>query len=780
MPSKIRWIRIVAAAIAGPLLIAAVAVADPLPPLPVPVCGDPLADPVNCLPLEYRIEAAYRAPDDTIRTTEVASAHTLVPELVDVTGDLLPDVLVQLQIDAGRATVRTSRLAAAPAELPLSIETVLIDPRGNSPLRVAFGYDALDSNAPGVYDGTLGLLGTGRVTSFGLDVHVVDPGASLAVTAAVFDEGPGRERIDPQSGRVSFSPVPVLSHFDVLVGSDFGTDQSGINVVTDTPTRVGIDIVSVQGDDEDRATIVVDRLPNTVSITYSNLTTGQGTLNYNASDFIDVIDIDISSFLAGTLVKNMNIRFEDMPLTATIVQESATSARAQASSPIGLIRVGLADNGIPLMLDESAYIYATDEAGYDSVAFQVHDLSAAELGTGDPLVLGATLRSEPLHVLVIDGAARVEAFVRDMPSQFRIAASPSAGTVDYQGSAVVSELTVDAHDPAGITAAATDLHLLMRGLPQTLSLGFAPDGNTVTLDAGGQTLGLLEVQLTDGPNNRIAPEYDGVRLDDLATGYEMFARITGLRRVTAQTVPAPLMDLQTTGGRIFVVNLSKQAPAKVEYTRMTLDRLVPAVRLEVQGRNVVYTASAPTNSLTFDSNSGDRWNLGATISNPLPASFSLCQASDISCTPAADRTGRSSANAGSVRVTASEHTTVNVLDCVRPLSSSCPAAPTEFTRITNLRVRTLDTDAHANSSGESGHIFFDTDNHTLSGTVLSQTASGGGFRMTFGSGFTAQNRLGRWSLWGLSKTKTGSVNCAGSSLDVRVFGLWIGVTSFLC
>lgn len=762
------------------LMAAAVAAADPIPPLPVPVCSDPVADPINCLPLEYRIHATYRAPDGTLRPTRVDGAHTLVPELVDVTGDLLPDLLVQLQIDAGRATVRTSRLPAAPAALPLSIETILVDPRGSSPLRVAFGYDALDSNAPGVYDATLGLLGAGRVTSFGLDVHTVDPGPSLAVTAAVFDEGPAEERINPQSGRVSFSPVPVISRFDVLVGSDFGSDQSGINVVTDTPTRVGIQIVSIQDDEEDRVGIVVDRLPNTVSITYSNVASGQATLNYSAGDVVDVIDVDVSSFKAGDLVKNLTLHFEGMPLTVAIVQESATRARAQASSPIGLIRVGLADNGVPVMRNESAYVYATDAPGYDSIAFQLHDLSAAELGTGEPLVLGATLRSEPLHVLVEDGPARIEAFVRDMPSQFRIEASPAHGTVAYQGSAVVGELTVDAHDPAGISADATDLHLLMRDLPTTLSLAFAPNGGTVTLDAGTSTLGLLEVQLTDGPNNRLDPAVDGVRLDDTAAGYEMFARITGLRRVTAQTVPAPMLDLQTTGGRIFVVALSQQSGSKVEYTRATLDRLVPSVRLEVQGNNVTYTASAPTNSLTFDSNSGDRWNLHASISNPLPASFSLCRASDISCTPAADRSGRSSANAGSLRVVASEHTDLDVFDCVRPLSASCtPSGATEYTAI-DVRVKIVGEDAGATSVGDSGHIYLDTDNNALTGSVVNISGDGG-FQATFPPGFASQNRLGKWSLFGLVKTKSGTIACpGGTALQARAFGIWIGVTSFLC
>lgn len=754
-------------------------------PIPIPEC-DPTVDATRCLPLDYRIHTVYRAPDATLIETDVDDGKVGVPELVDVNADALPDLLVQLQIDAGRATVRTSILAAAPSPLPLSVETVLVDPRGGSNLRAAFGYDALADTAPSVYDGTLTLLGSGRVTSFGLDVHTVEPGETLAVTAGVFDEGPNRERIDPQTGRVSFTPVPAVGHFDVLVGDDVGVGQSGVNVVTDTPTKAVIEVVSQQGADVVRGDITLDKIPNSASITYSNLTTGQANLNYNATDRIAVIDVRAASYEADVLKKDFSLRFEDMPLQVTIVQDSPTHATAQATSAIGLIKVGLADNGVPVYnTTDPAYVLATDEPGYDSLSFQLHGLSAAELGSGNPVVLGATLTPEPLHVEIHDGARDIEAWVRDMPSTFRIEADTSAGTVSYTGSSVVSELTVDATDPGGIAGRATALHLLLRDIPTALTLGYAPSAGTVSLDAGGSTLGLIEVQLTNGPNNRIMASRDGIRLDDTAAGYEMFGRVTGLRKVVGSTIPAPDLDLQTTGGRVFQVEINQLAGSKVEYTRAVLDALPATVRLQLAGQNIAYTASGTANSLTFETNSGDRWNLGASIAGPVPASFSVCQASDISCTPSADRSGRSQARAGSVRFAASEHTTINLLDCVRPLSASCPGSPSQFTRITNLRVRLMDQDADTSTLGDAGHIFVDTDNHALSGNIVIRNSNNSGFEETFGAGFTAQNRLGKWTGYGLpfvgSKTKTGAVNCSGgTALKVRILGVDIGVTSFLC
>ncbi|HVE94602.1 MAG TPA: hypothetical protein VNB24_06745, partial [Acidimicrobiales bacterium] len=746
-----------------------------------PEC-DPAVDVTRCLPLDYRIHTVYRAPDGTLVPTDVETGKVGLPEFVDVNHDSLPDLLVQLQIDAGRATVRTSTLAAAPSPLPLSVETVLVDPRGGSDLRAAFGYDALTDTAPSAYDATLTLLGSGRVTSFGLDVHTVAPGSTLAVTAGVFDEGPSRERIDPQTGRVSFTPVPAVGHFDVLVGEDVGVGQSGINVVTDTPTKAVIEVVSQQGDDVVRGDITLDKIPNSASITYSNLTTGQANLSYNATDRIDVIDVRAASYDAGVLKKDFQLRFEDMPLQVTIVQDSPTHATAQATSAIGLIKVGIADNGVPVFnTTDPAYVLATDAPGYDSLAFQLHGLSAAELGSADPLVLGATLTPEPLHVQVKDGARQVEAWVKNMPSTFRIEASPSAGTVDYSGSSVIDELTVVASDPAGLAGKATNLNLLLRSIPTALALGYAPVSGAVSLDAGGSTLGLIEVQLTNGPNKRIDPARDGIRLDDTAAGYEMFGRVTGLRKVVARTAPSPDLDLQTAGGRVFQVELNQLAGAKVEYTRATLNVLPAAVRLQVTGQNIAYSASSTASTLVFDTNSGDRWNLGASIANPVPTSFTVCQASDISCTPAADRSGRTQARVGSVRFVASEHTTLNLLDCVRPLNATCPGNPSEFVRVSNLWVRVMGQDADASSIGDSGHIFVDTDNHELRGNIVIRSANNSGFEENFGGGFRSQNRLGKWSFYGLSNPKSGTISCtSGTALKVRFLGLDIGVTGFLC
>jgi hypothetical protein len=90
-------------------------------------------------------------------------------------------------------------------------------------------------------------------------------------------------------------------------------------------------------------------------------------------------------------------------------------------------------------------------------------------------------------------------------------------------------------------------------------------------------------------------------------------------------------------------------------------------------------------------------------------------------------------------------------------------------------------DADASGSGENGHIFLDTDRHELTGNIHIIDGSTG-LDANFNSGFWAENRLGEWEFWGIwpfTPDHSGEINCNGS-LSVRVLGIWIGVTSYLC
>ncbi|HVL88727.1 MAG TPA: hypothetical protein VM841_00685 [Actinomycetota bacterium] len=552
--------------------------------------------------LSYKIHTVAEDAEGA-RVETSADAILLVPSLVDVDGDGIPDVAAQLQIDAARATLRVTKLPSARAELPLLIEAVLRDPRQGSPYRVAFGYDTLDSVAPAVYSATIFLAGAGRAASFSLDVETAVAGPTLAVIAEIFSEGSSGEREDPVRGRVSYAPVPTLSHFAGLVGSDFGVTQTSIDLTSNIDTTARVLLQSLEGTRDTRAEATIDPLPaGTMSLVLNDSPLGTRTWDYTATARVQSIDLRISDSRSDVLQSEFHLKIQDMALRATLVQDSPTHSVFRASDAIGLVEIGNATGGAIRWLDEQGhYLYTDDSGGVDSLAVRVLGLSEFELETGDPSLLDARLASGPLHVLTKQGTQTIDAWVRDLPSQFRIGFSSTQGTITYAGSAPIGELTVDATDPAGISGRATALHLLMRDIPTSMDLTFGDGGSAIGLDARGNTLGLIEVQLTSGPDDRLPESVDGILLNDLSSHYALFARVTGLRKVLVEQGPPPALQLNTVGGREFQIDLNTDKPGG----RATTDAVIQILPTELSARflsdtKFTYTASQPVALITID------------------------------------------------------------------------------------------------------------------------------------------------------------------------------------
>ncbi|MCA1831742.1 MAG: hypothetical protein LC750_03215 [Actinobacteria bacterium] len=595
-------------------------------------------------PIAYKIHAVYKDPQAQLHEVTVDSLE-VKPELVDMTGDSVPDILVQMTIDAGRATLRVSKLPDSLEDFPLSVEAILQDPRKDIPLpllgppddklRVAFGYDALNSTAPQVYDATLAIAGADRVTSFSMDLHTVVPGDTLGVTGSVYTLGDNGEHIDPIQARIDFTPVPAVGHFGILSGSDIGpgigAGQASIDLASDIPTTGVVVIEDIQGTHENRVDATVDKIPNTMSLVLTGVAaTGQQTWNYRASDRVDEILIKETETRTSTVLNQSILELQDMSLTATLVQDSPTHSTFQSDSAIGVVRAGLAKGGAPKFLGDDQYLYAFNDGTVESLAFQVKQLESAEVGSGDPFVIGATLKSGPFHLLQVDGAATTEGWFLNLPHTVKISGSPSAGTISYEGSAVMGKLTLDQHNPAGVSGRATDMHLLMQDIPTTLDLAFGGSSSSVSLDAKGQTLGLIELQLTSGPDDRIDEAYDGVLVEDLADKYVVFSRITGLKKVVATSGDDLGLRLDTAAGRVFKVSFDTLNSNNHEATLdATLDHLVPSIEIHFNAAagTVTYTGSDVMDLATLDAFDPDGISGRATTAHlrleSIPTSLSL-------------------------------------------------------------------------------------------------------------------------------------------------------------
>lgn len=777
---------------AGGLAIAPAAHAQTLPelgPLPdmgeltAPACGaaqaaagvappvTPVADAICDLdgPLEFTYVTVYDPPGpaEPVRRTHLGVSN--VPSPLDADGDGAPDLTATLnQLSGGGASLLISRTAAAPSPLPVSVEALLVLPQ--APDRTAaIGYDALASDAPQDFNGTYNFVGAATAVT----LTTLGAGPSLAVIGELFVPGSdGEERTEPIKARVNFAPVPATTAFTLSATGATST----ANITTSAPSRVDLLIEDRSGSGATTVDATIADLPNSVTIQIVEVN-GTSALRYSASDPIASVTANLVETQGSTLVSKAELALANLPTQVDLDQPSADSVELRANAPVGVIDVAFARGGEPRRLAAPAYAYIFDDGTLDSVVVRALGVQHVRADLADGMSLDATVQSGPFRVLFEEGARRIDGLIADLPSQFSLDYVPSTGSMSYTGSAAIGLLTVDATDPAGVLGRATDVDLRVEGIPTTLSLTFAQGGDNVTLDAGGQQIGLIELQATDGPIASLPESQDGLIVRDSPSQYLLFARIHGLRKATASTAANPDIFLDATGNRVFQVDIEEGG----EYTRATLDRLQPNTRVRIEaitgGSRMTYTAAAPTNSLTFETNSGSRDYLTASLV-PLPDSVVLCSANGTGCN------GSGAANSGSARFTASQHTTVNMFECTKPATGCTPSNATESTRITNLLVRVLGFDANVNSGGVSGRVFIDTDNHALSGQI-NRRMEGTVDRLDINLpvGFKAQDRTVNWNLVNIFNPiqRSGSITCpGGTAFDVRVLGITVDVDGLIC
>ncbi|MHB1488782.1 MAG: hypothetical protein ACYCZM_14780 [Acidimicrobiales bacterium] len=391
----------------------------------------------------------------------------------------------------------------------------------------------------------------------------------------------------------------------------------------------------------------------------------------------------------------------------------------------------------------------------------------------------------------VDGPVTIDTTFKALPTQLSLTYLPGAGDFSYSASAPVATITADDLNPSGVFGRATAAHLLLEQVPAKVDLTAVPSstsGGTVTIDAHGSTIGLVQVDLTSGPADATTPGNNGVLYEDLPSKFVVFARIYNLQKVSvSQSGPNVNATLDTApptaAGVPLLVDIQQQpSGGSLSFTDVTLDNLVAQVTFSFSQSssgvtNIGYSASAPTSSLAVDTNAGGL-ETKASMASPLPASFAICQSSSTN----ACQTNQQGGN-GSFSMSTSQPTTVNL---------------TRGTvLVQNMRVQTLDVALQTSSGqgcqGANGSLFFNTNGENLSGyaTDANDPSGSGHFKVTLPTGFTSTNRLITYQVneanlfgtcipYSLTVHRTGQINCpAGTQFLVYAGSLlgWINITN---
>ncbi len=384
----------------------------------------------------------------------------------------------------------------------------------------------------------------------------------------------------------------------------------------------------------------------------------------------------------------------------------------------------------------------------------------------------------------VDGPVTIDTTFQALPAQISLTYVPGAGDFSYTASAPVARITADDLNPSGVFGRATAAHLLLEQVPQQVDLTAVPStsgGGTVALDAHGQTIGLVQLDLTSGPTDAIPAGNNGVLYEDLPSKFVVFARVYDLQKVSvsqgSSSVDATLDTAPpSSAGVPLLVEIEQQeSGGALSFTDVTLDNLVSQVVFSFSQSsagvtNISYTASAPTSSLAVDTNAGGV-ETKASMTSPLPASFSVCQSSSSNACQTNEQGGN-----GSLSFSSSQPTTVNL---------------TRGTLlIQDMRIQTLGVALQTSSM--QGSLFINTNSQNLSGyaTDANDPSGSGHFKVTLPSGFYALNRLITYKVneacafgtcvpYSLSVNRTGQINCpSGTQFLVYAGSLlgWINIT----
>ncbi len=407
---------------------------------------------------------------------------------------------------------------------------------------------------------------------------------------------------------------------------------------------------------------------------------------------------------------------------------------------------------------------------------------ALDMGNNDIAVsVGASQRADAAIEFVdySSGSAQtVNAFINQLPTSLVLNFTQAGGdrVLSYNASQGINEISVHADQLSGF-GRANQLQLTLGGVPLALSLNMGSEGE-FDLNAGNADLGYLDALLSNGPQGSLPAGHDGVQMRETPADSVLAARITRLRRVSGQQAPLGIY-LDSLAGKPFTVELRDQpsANAKQTYTTATLLNLQRQTQISISDgskQQINYSAAAAASHLSFETNAGSRDKLTASAS-PVASSIAICAAGNNSCS-----TSGKAGNTGSFRVTTSQPMTLNLRDCN---NGSC----SKELRLSNFNIRHVDMAINVGKNctfwgdcveGSKGSIWLDTDNHSMTGRVLSR--SGLPVDANFGPGFRSNNRYVSWN-WFIP-SKSGSISCgSGSYLKVTVFGITLDIKAlYLC
>lgn len=550
--------------------------------------------------LSYAVATDYVKPGGG-HVTKVTGAVINLPTLVDVTGDLLPDLTVTVTaVSTDNVKLDIKRALGAPATMPVSVEALVADP-GSANGVINVGYDARQTTAPTSWTANASIT-TGTAVKVAATLSTSGAPSSMAVLGGVFTEGAGGARLDPKQARMNYTPVPATAG----VTFELGPDRQTGTVSAGSPTKADLEMLLMSGADGTHVTGTLDKLQQPLGLVLDRVDdTGQPTTAASGHQHVrlttkgDVAKANLTyeSITASQVLQRLRLAADQLPGQTDFTQ-TTNGILIDTDTPIAKVAGGVSRGvpagpgqsavpvpaAYPLESAEASYVHQDTTGGVDSTTFRVNGVqhvSVESTGAQDDRVIaiGARLAAGPLHALLTNDAApggtRYDADIADVPHNFTIRIAPSrVRKLEFCGSSsdasdpcgstgqaapagIASIVLHPSYSPKALFGRATRLSGAVTGIPSTLGLDLAthaptagdPDTNTMVHIDTTRAIGRVLLRGTDGSAPPADPADNGiVYVDQPGKPYAVIAKIDGIRSIHLDTSPKLAVALTAAAG----------------------------------------------------------------------------------------------------------------------------------------------------------------------------------------------------------------------------------------
>lgn len=501
--------------------------------------GQPVSQALCAIPaLDYQYVTRLR----TSGGGEIVRRHTAlvnVPTLLNVDGDLLPDVVATVQVlSLTQFSLRVDRLLTEIAPTPLKIEAIVDDPTAGALPRenINVGYDAREGRAPNSWKATATLPedGSAALTTLNIVKDSSGAGSTITTVGGLFN-GDSLARKNPMGGAIRYAPVPPQATLGLTLGS-YMEVRAGASV----PVGVKASAEIVNGPREQRVAANIASLPQQLRVRLEEPGTDQRIVTYAASANVPSLDATYTDAVGGTLGTKVVAKASGIPTGMVLHQTGARKATFDATGgTLGSVEVGYANGEPKLLAAGHPYARIFDDGTLKSYAGRIDALRSASIDattkvTGE-LRLGPDVRKKLRALVDMPGGRHIDATVSNLPRHLKVLYDADGGVIDYDAfGETIDDITLDAEQTAPFFGRVTRIHGKIEGLPSQATVNIKPNDGGFRLDTNNP-IGKVEALLTSGPGATLPADELGAQVEDLASRFTAFARVEGVRLVDVTT-----------------------------------------------------------------------------------------------------------------------------------------------------------------------------------------------------------------------------------------------------